>query len=261
MLNDLSPLLIFSFLMVYNFFLHQHYEQTDNSKFLANILVFLLIFISWIALANNYYLLFVIFAVIELIIVALLRWDKLSRTKLLIFIVLILIIVSAVSFIPGKISSKYNLSRIIEWQNHWQVSNHQFLESYVFINQDAETIPDMESVPALKDDMIFAWLINRLGIGGLIVLASVLFLLLIKAHFMFIKAKNENNEWCAWQIVFLTLLFISQMFVSLSNVTGLLPIMGQPAPGLSYTASNLIFFFFGIFALLMQLDNEYRANR
>jgi cell division protein FtsW (lipid II flippase) len=157
-------------------------------------------------------------------------------------------------FLENYSFSSRVLERVIDWQNHFNSNNYQYLQSFFFAQMGDEIIPPMSMVPQLKDDMVFSLYINRFGFYGV---TFGLFLPLVVLFIRTISLKNEGlSRWSYKQLLFLTYLFLVQIGIAVSNVIGITPIMGQPMSGISYSASNLIFFFFSIFALHLWLERE-----
>jgi cell division protein FtsW (lipid II flippase) len=265
LIGDFSPVIIFFIVFCFNA-LHYLIGKEDNRKYLLLLLPpFLLL--GFLAIPYFHYLAFIIFIffiTFQVLIPFLKKYDLKRKYKIsFLLIVIFLLGLLALFFfqviplsLPGKVNEK--LYRFYYWWNPWQTGNYQFLRSMSFL-KPSSILPNMRFVPILKDDMFFSLYINRFGFWGFVLgfLVPIGFLLYkAKENYQFIY-DDENRKWLSFQILFISILFFAQNFIVLSNVTGLLPIMGQPAPGLSYSGSNLIFFFFGSFFLLVKMKKEF----
>jgi cell division protein FtsW (lipid II flippase) len=252
---DFSPVIIF--LAVFYFHWSYHLFSLRH-KYRYYILLAPLFLFAGILLIPDF-IWFIIILTLFFIVMLFFKVSKIKNkvfiglTVVIFFSVIGLILLLIFDIIQLPLMGK--LVRFHYWSNIWDQGNYQFHRSLNFL-QGGDSLPDMRYVPVLKDDMVFSLYLNRFGFWGFILgFIGPMILFLHKAIF-FEKYQESHKNWICIQILFLSLLFFIQTFIVLSNVTGLLPIMGQPAPGMSYSASNLIFFFFGIFFIISKLKKE-----
>lgn len=175
-----------------------------------------------------------------------------------IFLVIVILPIFIIIYHP---SLPPEFKRFIMWTDHWRIDNAQFAQAFFFLRNSKPFVQNLTLVPVLDDDMVFSLYLNRFGLFhfiSLFILPLTLLLMNIRKYFVSWEYLGEKKQILSLQIAFLTILFVVQHLIVLSNVTGLFPIMGQPAPGISYGASNLIFFFFGILLILLVLDSEFQ---
>ncbi len=111
-------------------------------------------------------------------------------------------------------------------------------------------------IPALQDDFAPAFLINRLGIAGALLLLFMqlllLFTLAAMGHALLrLRSRWQSGDryrrhtfWFAYFYLYGAAAFLAAHFiVSWGTNSGLLPVMGQPMPFVSAAGSTWYFFF------------------
>jgi len=104
--------------------------------------------------------------------------------------------------------------------------------------------PAEMSIPAVQDDFIAAFMSSHFGY----VLALLYILLQLEFIFTLLKLSRELSGDAGWQVagrIFVpgfAWMLLAHWLISWSNVTGLLPVMGQPMAMLSMGASHLLLF-------------------
>jgi rod shape determining protein RodA len=93
---------------------------------------------------------------------------------------------------------------------------------------------------------------EEFGLLGVIGLCSI-YLLLV--GYCMIIAINAQSQFARLMAGSISLTFFIYMFVNMSMVSGLLPVVGVPLPLVSYGGSAIVTLFFG-FGILMAISSE-----
>jgi rod shape determining protein RodA len=93
---------------------------------------------------------------------------------------------------------------------------------------------------------------EEFGLLGVIGLCSI-YLLLV--GYCMIIAVNAQSQFARLMAGSISLTFFIYMFVNMSMVSGLLPVVGVPLPLVSYGGSAIVTLFFG-FGILMAISSE-----
>ena len=111
---------------------------------------------------------------------------------------------------------------------------------------------DLMTVPAVQDDFITAFFLNRFGaiIGILFLVAQLAYLVILFSLARQVQRRTEESDFreqsagwvLAYTIYGLAWLQIAHWTIAWSNTLGLLPVMGQPMTWLSAGNSHLIGF-------------------
>ncbi len=115
----------------------------------------------------------------------------------------------------------------------------------------------LQFLPEKHTDFIFAMISEELGmIGGLILIAGYI-LLIAYGYLVSIHSRNVFGRLMA--IGLTTILFL-YMFINMSMVMGLLPVVGIPLPLISYGGTSMLTLFMG-FGLLLCVDRHRLLRR
>jgi rod shape determining protein RodA len=114
------------------------------------------------------------------------------------------------------------------------------------------TQSQLNFLPESHTDFIIAVLAEEFGLLGVLGLCA-LYLLLV--GYCMIIAINAQSQFARLMAGSISLTFFIYMFVNMSMVSGLLPVVGVPLPLISYGGSAIVTLFFG-FGILMAISSE-----
>ncbi|HHB93265.1 MAG TPA: rod shape-determining protein RodA [Thioploca sp.] len=112
----------------------------------------------------------------------------------------------------------------------------------------------LQFLPERSTDFIFAVYSEELGLIGVLVLLTIYFLVLSRGMYIALKAQDSFARLLAGS---LTLTFFVYIFVNMSMVSGLLPVVGLPLPLISYGGTSLVTLMAG-FGLIMAIHTHRR---
>ncbi len=124
------------------------------------------------------------------------------------------------------------------------------------MGKPVETLNVSSHVPLIEKDLSFSLYVSVLGFLGAAFIFLTLFL--IPAYVNKVGRgigptdRGSPGVWYTYLLEFLTVIFLAQFIVPALYVVGLLPIMGQPLPFLSYS-NNILLLFALPFSLIMIL--------
>jgi len=103
----------------------------------------------------------------------------------------------------------------------------------------------LDFLPEAETDFIFAVIAEEFGFVGVCILLSIFFFILLRCLYL---AFNARDRFCRLTIGGLSLVFASTLFINLSMVAGIIPVVGMPLPFVSKGGSSLLSFYiaFGI---------------
>ncbi|MGE5339882.1 MAG: penicillin-binding transpeptidase domain-containing protein [Candidatus Omnitrophota bacterium] len=179
---------------------------------------------------------------------------RLKKPRLLLLLSLVLVL--AVNFIlfsnPGMVP-KVVAKRISVWQNPWQ----DYDLSYQYINsvwlmkgsgtfgRAADGLHAAALVPLVEKDLTFSLVVGTLGMVGAGLLLLTLFLTAA------VVKRKTGSSWHRYILEFLTVIFLAQCLVPAMDGVGILPLMGQPFPFLSYSSNMLLLFVLPFFLFMI----------
>ena len=114
------------------------------------------------------------------------------------------------------------------------------------------TQSQLNFLPESHTDFIIAVLAEEFGLLGVVGLCAI-YLLLV--GYCMIIAINAQSQFARLMAGSISLTFFIYMFVNMSMVSGLLPVVGVPLPLVSYGGSAIVTLFFG-FGILMAISSE-----
>ena len=100
-------------------------------------------------------------------------------------------------------------------------------------------------LPEAETDFIFSVIAEEFGFFGVCILLFFFFFILLRCIYL---AYNARDRFCRLTIGGLSLVFASTLFINLSMVVGIIPVVGMPMPFISKGGSSLLSFYiaFGI---------------
>ena len=103
----------------------------------------------------------------------------------------------------------------------------------------------LDFLPETETDFIFSVIAEEFGFIGVCILLSIFFFIMLRCLYL---ALNARDRFCRLTIGGLSLLFLSTIFINLSMVVGIIPVVGMPLPFISKGGSSLLSFYisFGI---------------
>jgi cell division protein FtsW (lipid II flippase) len=271
-LKDFSPLLVFSFVFLYHIIKIQ--KSWKFKLFLAaSILLTVVIMVTDL---SNYTFSFRYFSIIfSLVVVVLLsRWwfkksaKKIVRTAITSILVLLLLAIDYAAFFHAPPAPKSLADRIGSWLNPWQDYNlsYQYVNSLWLMKgtgtfgKSADALTSAGYVPLIEKDLSFSLYISVLGTLGTTFIFFTLFLMAAYVHKL-VHTYGEPGRgtpfrWYLYLLEFLVVIFLAQFIVPVLYVIGLLPIMGQPLPFLSYSNNTLLLFALPFSFLMIIIGNN-----
>nr|WP_196139655.1 rod shape-determining protein RodA [Aliikangiella sp. G2MR2-5] len=99
------------------------------------------------------------------------------------------------------------------------------------------TQSQLEFLPERNTDFIFAVLGEEFGFYGIIILLTIYLGIIARGFFIAVKAQDTYTRLLAGAI---TLTFFVYVFVNISMVTGILPVVGLPLPLVSYGGTSMV---------------------
>ncbi|WP_321276055.1 rod shape-determining protein RodA [Thiomicrorhabdus indica] len=115
----------------------------------------------------------------------------------------------------------------------------------------------LEFLPESTTDFIFSVLSEEFGLIGVIIL--LLMYLFVIGRGLYISAKAEDN-FTRYVAASLIMTFFIYVFVNISMVSGLLPVVGLPLPLVSYGGSSLVTLMIS-FGILMSIHTHKKLLR
>lgn len=112
----------------------------------------------------------------------------------------------------------------------------------------------LEFLPESSTDFIFAVLAEEFGLVGCLGLLGAYFIILARCLYIVVRAKDRYSRYLAGA---LTLTFFVYIFVNISMVIGILPVVGVPLPLVSYGGTSTVTLLAG-FGILMSI--QYHEN-
>ncbi|MCP5105022.1 MAG: FtsW/RodA/SpoVE family cell cycle protein, partial [bacterium] len=142
--------------------------------------------------------------------------------------------------------------RVNVWLNPWQDYNlsYQYVNSLWLMKgagtygKSADALTAAARVPLIEKDLSFTLYVSVMGMVGIGLLFLTLFLIAV------VVIRRRGSRWHGYVLEFLTIIFFAQLLLPVLYVVGLLPLMGQPQPFLSYS-NNLLLLFVLPFSFLM----------
>ncbi|UCH97516.1 MAG: FtsW/RodA/SpoVE family cell cycle protein, partial [Candidatus Aminicenantes bacterium] len=271
-LKDFSPLIVFSFVFLYHIIKIQ-----KNWKFKLFLVALILITVVIMVTAlGSYTFPFRYFSIIFSLLLAvfLLRlWVKKNskrfvRILLTSVLVLLFLIINYAAFFHTPSVPKNLASRISSWLNPWQDYNlsYQYINSLWLMKgtgtfgKSADALTSAGYVPLIEKDLGFSLYVSVLGTLGTMFIFFTLFMMVAcvhkQAHLYGKQARGSPFRWYLYLLEFLVVIFLAQFIVPVLYVMGLLPIMGQPLPFLSYSNNTLLLFALPFSFLMIVIGNN-----
>ena len=274
-LKDFSPLLVFSFVFFYHII-------KIKKPLLFKLFLATLIFLTTVMVVtdlNRYTFPFTYFGIILsiLLIFFLLRlWFKktnkpsvkIAKPVVGSLAIILLLIVNYVSFFHTPSAPRSLAGRVSSWLNPWQDYNlsYQYVNSLWLMKgagtfgKSADALITAGHVPLIEKDLSFSLYVSVLGTIGTAFIFFTLFLIAAYVHKLVRQYEEQDRRspfrWYLYLLEFLAVIFLAQFLVPALYVVGLLPIMGQPLPFLSYSNNMLLLFALPFSFLMIVLGNN-----
>jgi len=131
---------------------------------------------------------------------------------------------------PGRdpLGSGYNVTQSII-----AIGSGQFLGRGLGFGSQSQ----LHFLPEAQTDFIFSVIAEELGFIGVFIILLFYFLLLWR---LFSIGKNCNDDFSAYLVLGIMLLFFIQIIINIGGATGFLPVTGVTLPFLSYGGSSLL---------------------
>lgn len=114
----------------------------------------------------------------------------------------------------------------------------------------------LDFLPEHATDFIFAVLAEEMGFLGVVLLLSIYGLIIYRSLLISFQSEDSFSKLLGAS---LTLIFFTYIFVNISMVSGLLPVVGVPLPMVSYGGSSLITLMLS-FGIIMSI-NKHKTPR
>lgn len=278
-LIDLSPLLVFSFVFLYHII---KIKKTWEFKLFLAALILVTLVISVTALAD-YTFPFAYFGIIlsVLLLVMLARvWfnkttGKWAKICFSIILAALLAVINYTAFFHTPAAPKSLGGRIGSWLDPWRDYNlsYQYVNSLWFMKgagtfgKSTVAFTAAGHVPLIEKDLGFSLYIGVLGTVGAAFIFFTLFLIIAYVHKMnqkysaAVQSRGSPFSWYLYQLEFLAVIFLAQYIVPALYVVGLLPVMGQSLPFLSYSNNLLLLFALPFSFLMIVLGNNMEESK
>ncbi len=119
------------------------------------------------------------------------------------------------------------------------------------------TQSQLNFLPESHTDFIIAVLAEEFGLVGIMLLCALYALLIGRCMMIAIKSQSQFGRLIAGS---LSLTFFTYVFVNMSMVSGILPVVGVPLPFISYGGTAIVTLFLG-FGILMAISTEPKRIR
>lgn len=161
--------------------------------------------------------------------------------------ILSVILISAPFLYYGIMHKAYRRKRILAFLNPWEDperSGYQIIQSWIGVGSGGpfgkglgQSMQKLFFLPEAHTDFIFAVIGEELGFVGVVVVATMFLVLVLKGFRTALTASDEFGRNLAFGI---TLLLGSQAFINMMVVLGMLPTKGLALPMLSYGGTSLL---------------------
>ena len=115
----------------------------------------------------------------------------------------------------------------------------------------------LDFLPETETDFIFSVIAEEFGFFGVCVLLGIFFFILLRCLYL---ALNARDRFCRLTIGGLSLLFLSTVFINLSMVVGIIPVVGMPLPFISKGGSSLLSFYIA-FGIIISMATHKKLMR
>jgi len=119
------------------------------------------------------------------------------------------------------------------------------------------TQSQLNFLPESHTDFIIAVLAEEFGLMGVLALCTLYALLIGRCIMIALNSQSQFGRMIAGS---LTLTFLTYVFVNMSMVSGILPVVGVPLPFISYGGTAIVTLFLG-FGILMAISTEPKRIR
>lgn len=157
------------------------------------------------------------------------------------------IILKTALFIFRNGSSNYQIQRILAYGNPFKYEQgigHQLVNSYYALSNGGifgvglgNSIQKTGYLPEPNTDFIMSVISEELGLVGVLLILSLLFIIIVKAFQLGIRSNNTYDTLVSYGIG--TYLLV-QSYFNIGGVIGLLPITGVTFPFISYGGSSML---------------------
>jgi cell division protein FtsW (lipid II flippase) len=124
----------------------------------------------------------------------------------------------------------------------------------------ADALTSAGNVPLIEKDLSFSLYVSVLGTLGATFIFFTLFMMAAYVHKLLHSYGEQGRgspfRWHLYVLEFLVVIFMAQFIVPVLYVMGLLPIMGQPLPFLSYSNNILLLFALPFSFLMIVISNN-----
>jgi rod shape determining protein RodA len=119
------------------------------------------------------------------------------------------------------------------------------------------TQSQLNFLPESHTDFIIAVLAEEFGLIGILILCVLYALLVGRCLLIAMYSQSQFGRLIAGS---LSLMFVTYVFVNMSMVSGILPVVGVPLPLISYGGTAIVTLFLG-FGILMAISTEPKRIR
>ena len=175
-----------------------------------------------------------------------------------------------IALLPIAISflKPYQKSRILTFLNPERDpfgAGYQIIQSKIAIGSGGFTgkgyqqgsQAHLDFLPETETDFIFSVIAEEFGFFGVCVLLGIFFFILLRCLYL---ALNARDRFCRLTIGGLSLLFLSTVFINLSMVVGIIPVVGMPLPFISKGGSSLLSFYIA-FGIIISMATHKKLMR
>ncbi|MBT8151027.1 MAG: putative lipid II flippase FtsW [Gammaproteobacteria bacterium] len=162
----------------------------------------------------------------------------------------ILIAASAAAIALMVLTEEYRMARFVAFLDPWsyqQGSGYQLIQSLIAFGRGeffglglGNSIQKLFFLPEAHTDFIFAVLAEELGMAGCAVVLALFGLLISRLLLIAQSAQAAGEDFGAYVVYGIALIFAIQCFINVGVNIGLLPTKGLTLPFLSYGGSSLL---------------------
>lgn len=154
--------------------------------------------------------------------------------------------------------------RITSWLDPWQDYNlsYQYVNSLWLMKgsglfgDSSRVLDQAVHVPLIEQDLSFSLYVGVFGLMGILFIFATIAMLVYSVYRLVVRFRDGPFRWEIYVLEFLTVIFCAQFIFPALYVVGILPIMSQPLPFLSYSNNMLLLFSLPFSVLIMQVINN-----
>ncbi len=189
-----------------------------------------------------------------------LYFGGIKKKKIFFFLLILPIILPIIWIFFLKNYQKNRILTLFNYNKKNNSTNYHINQSKIAIGSGGlwgkgilnGTQSKFEFIPEQTTDFIFAVIAEETGYIGIIILLLIYIILITKSLFITYKTKNNFNKLLSSSLI---AIFSICIFINISMVIGILPIVGIPLPLISYGGSSTLCMTI-IFGIIIAIKNH-----